>query len=301
MSKITKIQLKRHEQAEEMLWGRDKKLTPDEVVFCLTHWDPRALAGKQVAKNQAYFTPLDLAVDAGKYIGGDGRRVVDIGAGIGRLAYAVLCANWWDTRQVQLTAVELNPEYVAVGQRLLPEVTWVQADMYDQALWQSLPRFDEAISNPPFGQVWTDCDTGWIGYRGPAGLMAAAIGLQVARLGITMILPQTQTPFRYSGAAPGANVYTENHTGYLKRFLADRPALEWHHSSLDTEIPEYKSGWRGAAPVVELVTLRDREAVLLPLVDTSAAAEKKLSGEVSRPVCCEGGSCLRVMPSVHMF
>jgi hypothetical protein len=37
--------------------------------------------------------------------------------------------------------------------------------------------------------------------------------------------------------------------------------------------------------VVELVTLRDREAVLLPLVDTSAAAEKKLSGEVSRPVC----------------
>lgn len=97
--------------------------------------------------------------------------------------------------------------------------------------------------------------------------MAAAIGLQVARLGVTMILPQTQTPFRYSGAPPGTNVYTENHTGYLKRFLVERPTLEWHHSSLDTEQPGYKSGWRGAAPVVELVTLRDRDAALLPLVD----------------------------------
>jgi len=118
----------------------------------------------------------------------------------------------------------------------------------------------------------------------PAGLMAAAIGVQVARLGVTMILPQMQTPFRYSGAPPGTNVYTENHTGYLKRFLAGRPSLEWHHSSLDTEQPEYKSGWRGAAPVVELVTLRDREAALLslanaPLVDAPS---------VPRPVCALG-------------
>ena len=285
MGSITKQQLKRHEQAEEILWGNDTKLTHDQVAFCLEHWDPRALAGKQVAQNQAYFTPLSLALDAGKYIGGDGRLVVDIGAGIGRLAYAVLCANWWDTRQVQVTAVELNPEYVAVGRRLLPEVTWVQGDMYDVALWQNLPRFDKAISNPPFGQVLTDCDTTWIGYRGPAGLMAASIGLQVARLGVTMILPQTQTPFRYSGAPPGTNVYTENNTGYLKRFLAGRPALEWHHSSLDTEQPGYKSGWRGAAPVVELVTLRDRDAALLPLADAPLVGAPLVGAPgVPRPV-----------------
>jgi hypothetical protein len=65
--------------------------------------------------------------------------------------------------------VEVNLEYVKVGRRLLPELTWVQSDMYDLHLWQSLPRFDEAVSNPPFGQVLTDSDTGWIGYPGPAG------------------------------------------------------------------------------------------------------------------------------------
>lgn len=265
MGKITKQQLKLHEQTEELLWGSDKKLTQEQVAFCLEHWDPRALAGKQVARNQAYFTPLPLAIDAGKYIGGDGRQVVDIGAGIGRLAYAVLCANWWDAGRVKVTAVEINPEYVQVGRRLLPEVAWVQGDLYDLHLWQSLPRFDEAVSNPPFGQVLTDNDTGWIGYHGPAGLTVAAIGLRVARLGITLILPQTQTPYRYSGRRPGENICTTNHMRYLETFMAQRPALQWHHSSIDTEDETYKSGWRGASPVVELVSLNDPDAEHVPL------------------------------------
>jgi hypothetical protein len=47
--------------------------------------------------------------------------------------------------------------------------------------------------------------TGWIGYRGPARLTMAAIGLQVAQLGTKMILQQSQTIFRYSGCLPGAN------------------------------------------------------------------------------------------------
>ncbi|MFO7682972.1 MAG: hypothetical protein R6X34_23285 [Chloroflexota bacterium] len=71
----------------------------------------------------------------------------------------------------------------------------------------------------------------------------------------------------HSGAPPESNVYTDNHTGYLKRFLAGRPTLEWHHSSLDTEYDAYKSGWRGVAPGVELVTLRDSEAAILPVAE----------------------------------
>lgn len=258
MSKITRSQLKLHEQAEELLWGSDKRLTRDEVAFCLEHWDPRALSGKHVAKNQAYFTPLPLALDMTLYVGGEGQQVVDIGAGIGRLAYGVLCANRWSTR-VQVTAVELNAEYVKVGQRLLPEVNWVQADFYDQATWLALPQFDEAISNPPFGDVVTDCDTDWLGYRGPAGLMAAEIGLKVTRLGITMILPQTYTPYRFSGRVPGQSMMAQTHVRALEQFMAKHPRMEWGHLSLDTEYPDYKTGWRGASPVVELVSLADPE------------------------------------------
>jgi hypothetical protein len=72
---------------------------------------------------------------------------------------------------------------------------------------------------------------GWIAYRGPAGLTAAAIGLQVAQLGTKMILPQSQTIFRYRGCLPGAGVYADDHPRYLKKFLAQRPNLECHHSS----------------------------------------------------------------------
>ncbi|MEI2607284.1 MAG: hypothetical protein V9G20_01505 [Candidatus Promineifilaceae bacterium] len=259
MSKITRAQLKFHEQAEQLLWGTDKTLTHDEVAFCLEHWDPRALSGKHVAKNQAYFTPLPLATDMALYVGGEGRRVVDIGAGIGRLAYGVLCANRWSTR-VQMTAIEINSDYVQVGQRLLPEVTWVQADFYDQATWLALPEFNEAISNPPFGDVVTDCDLDWIGYRGPAGLMAVAIGLRVTRLGLTMILPQTYTPYRFSGRVSGQNIATHTHVRALAQFMARHPQLEWGHLSLDADLPDYKGGWRGASPVVEIVSLTDRDA-----------------------------------------
>jgi hypothetical protein len=171
--------------------------------------------------------------------------------------------------------VEFNPEYVRVGRRLLPEVEWIEGDFYDLKLWQFLPRFDEAVSNPPFGKAVTTCDTKWIGYRGPAGLMVAAIGLRVARLGVKMILPQSQTIYRYSGREHGGGrrngVYAESYPGYLEKFLAGRPELEWDHSSLDTEQPGYKAEWRGAAPLVEIVTLRDAAAALLPLRHRPAA------------------------------
>jgi hypothetical protein len=40
MGKITKQQLRLHEQAEQLLWGGDKPLRRDEIAFCLEHWDP---------------------------------------------------------------------------------------------------------------------------------------------------------------------------------------------------------------------------------------------------------------------
>ena len=263
MGKLTKQQLKQHEIAEDLLWGSDKPLKRDAVAFCLEHWDPRALSGQHVAKNQAYFTPLSLALDACAYVGGDGRRVVDIGAGIGRLSYAVLCANLWNPRQVRLTAVELNPDYLRVGRRLLPQVEWVEGDFYDQGLWQRLPPFAEAVSNPPFGRVVTECALDWIGYRGTAGLTVATMGLKVAELGITIILPQTQTPYAFSGRRSGENVYRRHHSRHLKAFLQQHPQLEWHHSSIDTEQPSYKGGWRGVSPLVEATSLYDPNAHLI--------------------------------------
>lgn len=173
---------------------------------------------------------------------------------------------------MQITAVELNPEYVDIGRRLLPEVEWIQGDLYDLNLWQSISRFDEAISNPPFGKVLTDCERDWIGYRGPAGLTVASIALKVARLGPTMILPQTQTPYKFSGRLPGDNVYARSQISYLKKFNELHPDLEWDHRSLDTEHTSYKTEWRGVAPIVEVIGLYDRDADMI-----------ELNGSVAKP------------------
>jgi hypothetical protein len=51
----------------------------------------------------------------------------------------------------------------------------------------------------------------------------------------------------------------------LETFLAQRPNLECHPSNLDTELPGYKSEWRGVAPVVEVVSFYDPDAALVPL------------------------------------
>lgn len=36
--------------------------------------------------------------------------------------------------------------------------------------------------------------------------------------------------------------------------------MDWGHLSLDADLPDYKGGWRGALPVVEIVALTDRDA-----------------------------------------
>jgi len=56
-----------------------------------------------------------------------------------------------------------------------------------------------------------------------------------------------------------------SYPGYLEKSMAQRPDLEWDHTSMDTEQPDYKVGWRGAAPVVEVTSLHDPAARLLTL------------------------------------
>ena len=85
-------------------------------------------------------------------------------------------------------------------------------------------------------------------------------------------------PVHWSGGAPYA-AYAESYPLYLEKFWAGRPSLEWHHSSLDTTLPLYQSEWRGAAPLVEVVTLCDRVGELLPL------AHAPIPPSPPRPVC----------------
>jgi len=147
MAKLTKAQSRAHLQAEELL-AKDV-LTLDEKAFVYENWNEAVLHDNTSAG--AFFTPMSLANDFKLEV--PGPRVLDICAGIGILSFCKLHFQWYDPeRKPQFTCVEISPDYVRVGRKLLPEATWICAEIFD--VWQDLPRdFTTAIANPPFGNI----------------------------------------------------------------------------------------------------------------------------------------------------
>lgn len=110
MSKLTKIQARNHQQAQNLL--AQDMLTWDDKLFVLENWREDAEHVNGIAG--AFFTPWGLALDLALHIVGD--RVVDLCAGIGTLslAYWQRCElDRREGRQLDLVCVESNPDYDA--------------------------------------------------------------------------------------------------------------------------------------------------------------------------------------------
>lgn len=251
---LTRKQEEAHQRASDLIFGSDRSLKPDEVWFCLENWDPRA--ANLVSKTQAYFTPMALAMSATMNIAAPGRHILDLCAGTGRLSFALLQNCYWHP-EVEITAVEINPDYVAVGRRLLPRVHWLEADVLDLALWQRLDtehHFFCAVSNPPFGRAQTLADTTWLNLHGQkACFLIAEIGLRITQVGILALFPQSDVPFRFSGEPYARHLPPESYSRGLKRFKEIYPDVAWGCLSLDTSV--FKQEWRGASPIVEIIDL----------------------------------------------
>lgn len=192
MAKLTKAQRKAHAEAEAIL--TKDTLTEDERDFVFHNWHEGATFENGAAG--AFFTPYDLASDFA--IDAGSGRVIDLCAGIGGLAYHVAQRGRWDSRSAtELTCVEINPRYVEIGRKLVPQARWINADVFD---WRSLDlgRYDHAIANPPFGRVRRSGSGPR--YRGAEfEFHIIDIAAELADLG-AFIIPQMSSSFRYSGA-----------------------------------------------------------------------------------------------------
>ncbi|MGA7634654.1 MAG: hypothetical protein WCB11_28140 [Terriglobales bacterium] len=81
-------------------------------------------------------------------------QILNLCAGIGILPFCYRHFRYHE-QMPDLTCVEINPEYVRIGRKLLPEATWICGDVFD--VWQELPRnFSCVVGNPPFGRLMTD-------------------------------------------------------------------------------------------------------------------------------------------------
>ncbi|MFD5419443.1 methyltransferase [Streptomyces sp. NPDC127069] len=242
MARLSKEAAKAHEKATALV-ALDRDLTETEKDFVLDNWQEAASATHNLAG--AFFTPEELARDLSIEVHGD--RIIDLCAGIGRLAYS--CRDHWgrrwnNQRPREIVCVEQNPDYVAVGRKILPEATWICADVLTVPTL-GLGRFDTAISNPPFGAIRRSGNAG--AYTGPKfEYHVIAIASQIAEFG-AFIIPQRSAPFRYSGE----HYYREERDRDCSRFIEQTGIAMGPGAGFDTAI--YRDRWRGVSPRVEVV------------------------------------------------
>jgi predicted RNA methylase len=237
MAKLTKAQAKAHAEACAIL-GNDR-LNDDEREFVIRNWQESASHINSIAG--AFFTPLDLALDFTVEI--QGRRIVDLCAGIGCLSLAAYWrAGFGNPREI--VCIEKNPDYVAVGRKVLPEAKWICADVFElRAL--DLGRFDCAISNPPFGSTPRDA-------RGPRYTGRAFeyhvidLASDIADYG-AFIVPQSSAPFAYSGERH----YREAESDSYRTFRESTGIELLPNCGIDTSL--HLGSWRGVAPKTEIV------------------------------------------------
>jgi predicted RNA methylase len=238
MSRLSKRQASLHAQACALL---DKdKLRFDEKLFVLEHFQESANHVNCVAG--AFFTPQGLARELSIEVGGN--KVIDLCAGIGALAFAVyhFSSTWSGSEKPEITCVEINPDYVAVGRKILPEATWVVADVLD--LPPTLTGFDCAIANPPFGRIassgrsprYTGAD---FEYK------VVDVASDIAKYG-TFLIIQSSSPFKLSGVQSYEETRTSKYEGFSTQTSIDLTPNcgidttisngEWHNVSVVTEI-----------------------------------------------------------------
>ena len=238
MSRLTKQQAAQHAAACDLL--QKEVLTHDERLFVLDHWQESA--NHINSASGAFFTPAGLARHLSIEVAG--HKIVDLCAGIGSLAFAAYhgCALSGGNHP-EITCVELNPDYVEVGRKVLPEATWIVANVLE--LPQSLTGFDCAIANPPFGRIRHEGSAPR--YRGSEfEYKVIDVASDLADYGV-FLLPQSSSPFRFSAC----RCYEETITDKYRRFSEDTAIQLESNCGIDTSV--FAEDWRGVSITTEIV------------------------------------------------
>jgi hypothetical protein len=242
MAKLTKQQSKNHDIACEVL--KKEYLTYEDKQLVLDYW--REDCTNNVGVAGAFFTPVGLARDFNIEIPSGCKRIIDMCAGIGTLALQVVETHRLNDEHIEMVCVELNPEYIEVGKKVIPEATWVQGSMLDEELIKSLGHFDCAISNPPFGRVVTGRSEHFLKYTGGEfEYKIIEIASIISDYGV-FILPQQSCGFEYSGR----QCFSKSETTKYKKFSQQTGLVLEMNCGFDTSC--YVNDWHGVKPIVEI-------------------------------------------------
>ncbi|MFB6670759.1 methyltransferase [Streptomyces parvus] len=240
MAKMTTEKATQHRKAQGLV-ELDRELTPTEREFVLDN----LLEEGTARLDGAFFTPGGLAVDMVIEAFGSG-RVIDLCAGIGRLAWTARHYLGSHGAAREIVCVEKNPEYVRVGRKILPEATWILGDVFDVPNMDLGGPFDAALANPPYGAVARGGRTAPRYTGSQFEYHVIDIAAEVARHGVFLV-PQKSAPFRISGHTNFERVQEARY----ERFERQTGITLEQGCSGDTS--RYIDEWRDAAPRTEIV------------------------------------------------
>lgn len=243
--RISKSDTKLHLQAEALVES-DKPLTLDQRLEVAENWNP--MANHNVGWNAAFFTPMDLAREMMIEVPNREKfRVLDLCAGIGRLSLNV----WMHHLQggglpedIEIVCIELNPDFIRVGKRVLPEATWIRGDALQESTYNGLGRFDMVISNPPYGLPSSE---NWL-TKAPSQYMVAEAAMRVSNFGL-FLLSQGDCPFRYSGQQSFAQVKNSAYESFNRK-----TGVKFEmNCGIDTSA--HRNAWAGTKQITEIVLI----------------------------------------------
>lgn len=238
MAKISKRKLAEHERACDLVHS-DRPLSYDERLFVVQNWDPQAC--HNITKGSAFFTPLEIAGDMMIEACDPNRLpVLDLAAGIGILGFALENRIG---RKFDLKCVEINPDFVAVGKRVLPYADWVCEDAVEWSKGSS-ERFCQTISNPPYG------------HRKGVGALEyifAEIAMKNSDYGVFLMPAGRLTDWKFSGEDTFTNLKNDRYEKWSKKTGI---VLECN-CGIDCSI--YKNLWNGTVITVDVVLVSKGE------------------------------------------
>lgn len=271
MSKLTKRERQLHAQACELL--QKGELSYEEKMFVIENWNEGATHDQ--GYTGAFFTPMPIARGVAIHASNQ-PRVIDLCAGIGTLSFAL--HNWTASHDIRpdIVCIERNPAYIAIGKKILPQATWIEADVFDLPV--DLRDFDCAISNPPFGKVQSAPRN----LRHPAEYEVIRVASRIARLGV-FVLPAGSIPFC---VGQGRMSQFDIHCAKYEKFSAETGIklepncgiitvgedIRWHGTNIATEIAladfEVRETLENATPL--LPESPDDQLLLFPKLLTAA-------------------------------
>lgn len=271
--KLSKQATARHDECLSLL-SLQRPLTFDEKTFVYRHYQPGAT--NNVGKAGIFFTPPAMADEFAIFAQG-GSTYLDLCAGIGALSWAVLSYHWHEKQKPRFTCVEINPEFIEVGRRLLPEADWIRGDAFDRSFISSLGLFDVGIANPPFGNVPTKSQADWLTFRGPAHLMVAEILLRTCH-GVEMIIPDSDHSYPH-GRVPPSAVYKKWADAFDDAYFISPESLD-----LDPKNPDY--AFHGANIRCAVVSVEAQDYCKRPLYGTLQPAKVTPPAAVAQGTLC---------------